>query len=116
MDEKLLVFGREPLAVRRERKSFAFEVEFADKAKRVSKSGVRHFRGRSFRLEKWNPSIGCLEGDGGVRALCGSEFWASLCIFGEEASSRGLETLVGDSWLWMKTQPSAGILSGLESS
>ena len=41
------------------------EFEFADETRRVSKSGVRCFRGRSFCLESWNPSVGCLEGEGG---------------------------------------------------
>ncbi|KAL6325974.1 hypothetical protein AAG906_038466 [Vitis piasezkii] len=38
----------------------------------------------------------------------------SLYIFGEEVSLRGLEPLVGDSWLWMKTQPNIGTSSGPE--
>ncbi|RVX05974.1 hypothetical protein CK203_018807 [Vitis vinifera] len=39
------------------------EFEFEDEAERVFSSGIRSFRGRSFRLEKWKPSVGCLEGD-----------------------------------------------------
>ncbi|RVW67637.1 hypothetical protein CK203_063065 [Vitis vinifera] len=34
-----------------------------DEAERVYSSGTRRFRGRSFCLEKWRPSVGCLEGD-----------------------------------------------------
>ena len=41
------------------------EFEFEDEAERVYSSGTRHFRGRSFCLEKWKPSVGCLEGDRG---------------------------------------------------
>ena len=39
------------------------EFEFEDEAERVYSSGTRRFRGRSFCLEKWKPSVGCLEGD-----------------------------------------------------
>ena len=45
------------------------EFEFVDEAERVSKSRVRHFRGRSFCLERWNPFVGCLEGGGGARLV-----------------------------------------------
>ncbi|RVW74674.1 hypothetical protein CK203_052053 [Vitis vinifera] len=38
------------------------EFEFEDEAERVFNSGSRCFRGRSFSLEKWKPSVGCLEG------------------------------------------------------
>ena len=38
------------------------EFEFEDEAERVFSSGARRFRGRSFRLEKWKPSVGCLKG------------------------------------------------------
>ena len=38
------------------------EFEFEDEAERVFNSGSRCFRGRSFCLEKWKPSVGCLEG------------------------------------------------------
>ena len=92
------------------------EFEFADETERVFQSGARRFRGRSFCLEKWKPSVGCFEGDRGDLALFGSEFLASLCIFGEEVSSESLETLAGGLWLWMKTQPSVGTSSGPESS
>ncbi|RVW12506.1 hypothetical protein CK203_082430 [Vitis vinifera] len=51
------------------------EFEFEDEAKRVSKSGVRRFRGRSFCLEIWNPSVGCLEGGGG-----GARLWARVLV------------------------------------
>ena len=33
------------------------EFEFADEAERVYNSGARHFRGRSFCLEKWKPFV-----------------------------------------------------------
>ncbi|KAL6343049.1 hypothetical protein AAG906_017861 [Vitis piasezkii] len=36
--------------------------EFENEAERVFNSGSRCFRGRSFCLEKWKPSVGCLEG------------------------------------------------------
>ena len=45
------------------------EFEFVDEGERVSKLRVRHFRGRSFCLERWNPFVGCLEGGGGARLV-----------------------------------------------
>ena len=45
------------------------EFEYSNEAERVYNSGTRRFRGRSFCLEKWKPSMGCLEGDKGDARL-----------------------------------------------
>eukprot|EP00261_Vitis_vinifera_P021204 XP_010652351.1 PREDICTED: uncharacterized protein LOC104879812 [Vitis vinifera] len=65
------------------------EFEFEDEAKRVSKSGVRRFRGRSFCLEIWNPSVGCLEGGGGgARLVCVRILGLPLHLWGRNLFKR----------------------------
>ena len=46
------------------------EFKFADETERVYNLGAKRFRGRSFCLEKWKPSVGCFKGDrGGARLV-----------------------------------------------
>ena len=69
------------------------EFEFADEAKRVYNSGVRRFRGRSFCLEKWKPSVGCFEGDrGGARLV-----WVRILSLPLHLWGRSLFRKFGDS-------------------
>ena len=69
------------------------EFDFADEAERVSKSGVRRFRGRSFCLERWNPSVGCLEGGrGGARLV-----WVRILGLPLHLWGRNLFKRFGDS-------------------
>ena len=64
------------------------EFEFADEAERVSKSGVRCFKGRSFCLKRWNPSVGCLKGGGGVRLVWVSILGLPLHLWGRNLFKR----------------------------
>ena len=69
------------------------EFEFADEAKRVFQSGARRFRGRSFCLEKWKPSVGCFEGDRGDLRLV----WVRILGLPLHLWGRSLFKKFGDS-------------------
>ena len=69
------------------------EFEFADEAKRVFQSGARRFRGRSFCLEKWKPSVGCFEGDKGDPRLV----WVRILGLPLHLWGRSLFRKFGDS-------------------
>ena len=54
---------------------------------------MRHFRGRSFCLEKWKPSVGCFEGDrGGARLV-----WVRILSLPLHLWGRSLFRKFGDS-------------------
>ena len=58
------------------------EFEFEDEAERVYSSGTRRIRGRSFCLEKWKSSVGCLEGDRDARHVWVIIFGLPLHLWG----------------------------------
>ena len=64
-----------------------------DKAKRVYNSRARHFRERSFYLEKWKPTIGCLEGEKGGAGLV----WVRILGLPLHLWGRSLFRTFGDS-------------------
>ena len=64
-----------------------------DKAKRVYNSRARHFRERSFYLEKWKPTIGCLEGEKGGAGLV----WVRILGLPLHLWGRSLFKRFGDS-------------------
>ena len=69
------------------------EFEFADKVERVYNLGTRRLRGKSFCLEKWKPSVGCLEGDkGGARLV-----WVKILGLPLHLWGRSLFKKFGDS-------------------
>ncbi|RVW71513.1 hypothetical protein CK203_047959 [Vitis vinifera] len=69
------------------------EFEFADEAERVLNLGEKSFRGRSFHLEKWKPSVGCLKEDNGDTRLV----WVKILGFPLHLWGRSLFKRFGDS-------------------
>ena len=76
------------------RENFLFlEFEFADEAERLFNLGEKCFRGRSFHLEKWKPSVGCLEEDNGDTRLV----WVKILGLPLHLWGRSLFKRFGDS-------------------
>ncbi|RVW87132.1 Uncharacterized protein, chloroplastic [Vitis vinifera] len=69
------------------------EFEFADEAERVLNLGEKSFRGRSFHLEKWKPSVGCLKEDNGDSRLV----WVKILGLPLHLWGRNLFKRFGDS-------------------
>ncbi|RVW85175.1 hypothetical protein CK203_032900 [Vitis vinifera] len=69
------------------------EFEFADEAERVFNLGEKSFRGRNFHLEKWKPSVGCLEEHNGDTRLV----WVKILGLPLHLWGRSLFKRFGDS-------------------